>query len=90
MFAFWKGWRFFRGIRYKWNLTEICVRASVSDETLVAFRLKDERKLVSFIDDLQTYLEGRSTTEETCRLYLRKILHLYYKVTSDNIPDQQE
>ena len=32
------------------------------------------------IDDLQQYLEGKATTEELCRVYLRKIEANYYKV----------
>ncbi len=43
-------------------------------------RLKDERIVMKLIDDVSSYLEPRATTDELCRMYLRKILHIYYKV----------
>ena len=43
-------------------------------------RLKDEGKVCELLDRLQAYLVGRATTEEICRIYLRRIEHLYYKV----------
>jgi len=47
-------------------------------------RLKDEQKVCQIIETLQKYLEGRATTEETCRVYLRRIEHVYYKCYSDS------
>ena len=43
-------------------------------------RLRDEKTVCQIIDDLQVYLEGKATTEELCRVYLRKIEATYYKV----------
>ncbi|XP_022339247.2 eukaryotic translation initiation factor 3 subunit C-like isoform X2 [Crassostrea virginica] len=42
-------------------------------------RLKDEKDVCTVLDRLQTYLVPRGTTEEICRVYLRRIEHLYYK-----------
>ncbi|KAI0212557.1 Eukaryotic translation initiation factor 3 subunit C [Lamellibrachia satsuma] len=51
-------------------------------------RLKDETKVCEIINDLQKYLESQLladeelspiTVEEICRVYLRRIGHLYYK-----------
>ncbi|XP_064612331.1 LOW QUALITY PROTEIN: eukaryotic translation initiation factor 3 subunit C-like [Liolophura sinensis] len=44
-------------------------------------RLKDEQKVCTLIKTLQTYLENRTTvtTEELCRVYLRRLEHTYYK-----------
>ncbi|XP_013399925.1 eukaryotic translation initiation factor 3 subunit C isoform X2 [Lingula anatina] len=42
-------------------------------------RLRDEKKVCDIIDRLVVYLEGRSSNEELCRAYLKKIQHLYYK-----------
>lgn len=42
-------------------------------------RLKDEAKVAGTIDKVQKYLERNNTQTELCRIYLRKIEHLYYK-----------
>ncbi|KFM61367.1 Eukaryotic translation initiation factor 3 subunit C, partial [Stegodyphus mimosarum] len=42
-------------------------------------RLKDETVVCNIIERLQNYLEGRGTPSELCRIYLRRIEHLYYK-----------
>lgn len=42
-------------------------------------RLKDEKEVCVILDRLQTYLVPRGTTEEICRVYLRRIEHMYYK-----------
>lgn len=41
--------------------------------------LKDEAQVCAIIDRVQRYLEEKGTTEEICRIYLRRILHTYYK-----------
>lgn len=41
--------------------------------------LKDEAQVCAIIDRVQRYLEEKGTTEEICRVYLRRILHTYYK-----------
>lgn len=42
-------------------------------------RLKDEKTVCSIIERLQAYLENRGTSGEICRIYLRRIEHVYYK-----------
>ncbi|XP_032686240.1 eukaryotic translation initiation factor 3 subunit C-like [Odontomachus brunneus] len=42
-------------------------------------RLKDEKQVATIIDKVQEYLERQGTVSELCRVYLRKIEHLYYK-----------
>ncbi|KAF8793215.1 Eukaryotic translation initiation factor 3 like protein [Argiope bruennichi] len=42
-------------------------------------RLKDETVVCEIIERLQAYLEDRGTPSELCRIYLRRIEHLYYK-----------
>ncbi|KAK0097254.1 hypothetical protein PV326_002740 [Microctonus aethiopoides] len=42
-------------------------------------RLKDEKQVTNIIDKVQTYLEVHGSGSELCRVYLRKIEHLYYK-----------
>ena len=41
--------------------------------------LKDEARVCSIIDRLLAYLEAKGSTEEVCRVYLRRIMHTYYK-----------
>ncbi|XP_060719870.1 eukaryotic translation initiation factor 3 subunit C [Tachysurus vachellii] len=41
--------------------------------------LKDEGHVCNIIDRLLQYLESKGTTEEVCRVYLRRIMHTYYK-----------
>ncbi|XP_023029962.1 eukaryotic translation initiation factor 3 subunit c [Leptinotarsa decemlineata] len=43
-------------------------------------RLKDEVKVSSIIDKTMKYLEITNVPTELCRIYLRKIDHLYYKL----------
>ena len=45
-------------------------------------RLTDERRVVQILDNGKAYVERTGTTEEVCRMYLRAIEHLYYKVTT--------
>lgn len=42
-------------------------------------RLKDEVKVTSIIEQVLTYVEQVGSVSEICRIYLRKIDHLYYK-----------
>ncbi|CAL1544574.1 unnamed protein product [Lymnaea stagnalis] len=42
-------------------------------------RLKDEQAMCDIINKLEKYLEKIGSSEEVCRIYLRKIEHLYYK-----------
>jgi translation initiation factor 3 subunit C len=42
-------------------------------------RLKDEAKVSGIIDKTMKYLERTNVPSEICRIYLRKIEHLYYK-----------
>ncbi|XP_074023372.1 eukaryotic translation initiation factor 3 subunit C-like [Numenius arquata] len=41
--------------------------------------LKDEGRVCSIIGRLQKYLQEKGTTEELCRVFLRRVLHTYYK-----------
>ncbi|XP_051959357.1 eukaryotic translation initiation factor 3 subunit C [Xyrauchen texanus] len=41
--------------------------------------LKDESRVCGVIDRLLQYLETKGSTEEVCRVYLRRIMHTYYK-----------
>lgn len=41
--------------------------------------LKDEGRVCCIIDRLLQYLESKGATEEVCRVYLRRIMHTYYK-----------
>ncbi|XP_035259851.1 eukaryotic translation initiation factor 3 subunit C isoform X2 [Anguilla rostrata] len=41
--------------------------------------LKDEGHVCGIIDRLLQYLENKGSTEEICRVYLRRIMHTYYK-----------
>ncbi|XP_023652291.1 eukaryotic translation initiation factor 3 subunit C [Paramormyrops kingsleyae] len=41
--------------------------------------LKDEGRVCGIIDRLLQYLENKGSTEEVCRVYLRRIMHTYYK-----------
>ncbi|KAK7873145.1 hypothetical protein R5R35_006367 [Gryllus longicercus] len=42
-------------------------------------RLKDEKRVSHIIDKVQEYLERQGVSSELCRIYLRKIEHVYYK-----------
>ncbi|XP_076653225.1 eukaryotic translation initiation factor 3 subunit C [Halictus rubicundus] len=52
-------------------------------------RLKDEKQVSMVIDKVQEYLERQKTVSELCRVYLRKIEHLYYKF-DPNVLKQKE
>uniref|UniRef100_A0A672JQV2 Eukaryotic translation initiation factor 3 subunit C n=1 Tax=Salarias fasciatus TaxID=181472 RepID=A0A672JQV2_SALFA len=41
--------------------------------------LKDEGRVCCIVDRLLNYLENKGSTEEICRVYLRRIMHTYYK-----------
>uniref|UniRef100_A0A3Q3W0L5 Eukaryotic translation initiation factor 3 subunit C n=1 Tax=Mola mola TaxID=94237 RepID=A0A3Q3W0L5_MOLML len=41
--------------------------------------LKDEGRVCEIIDQLLNYMESKGSTEEICRIYLRRIMHTYYK-----------
>lgn len=51
--------------------------------------MKDEKQVATIIDKVQEYLERQGTVSELCRVYLRKIEHLYYKFDS-NVLKQKE
>ncbi|ESO09399.1 hypothetical protein HELRODRAFT_109647 [Helobdella robusta] len=42
-------------------------------------RLRDETTVCKIIEDLERYLKGHSTDDELCRVFLKRIQHLYYK-----------
>ncbi|XP_015592018.1 eukaryotic translation initiation factor 3 subunit C [Cephus cinctus] len=52
-------------------------------------RLKDEKQVAAIIDKVQEYLERQGNVSELCRVYLRKIEHLYYKF-DPNVLKQKE
>ncbi|XP_074111187.1 eukaryotic translation initiation factor 3 subunit C-like [Cotesia typhae] len=52
-------------------------------------RLKDEKQVANIIDKVQEYLERHGSVSERCRIYLRKIEHLYYKF-DPNVLKQKE
>ncbi|XP_068099963.1 eukaryotic translation initiation factor 3 subunit C-like protein isoform X2 [Hyperolius riggenbachi] len=41
--------------------------------------LKDEAQVCAIIERVQQYLQEKGSTEEICRVYLRRIMHTYYK-----------
>lgn len=43
------------------------------------FRLSDEKRVSNIVDKVQEFLERQANPSELCRIYLRKIEHLYYK-----------
>ena len=51
-------------------------------------RLKDETRVSQIIDSLQQYVERQSLPAELCRLYMRKIEHLYYKFDRNTVEKQ--
>lgn len=65
-------------------------------------RLKDEAKVFAIITKVQKHLEVHGSQSEVCRIYLRKIEHLYYKfdplilqfksgeIPSDTVTSMQE
>lgn len=54
---------------------------NASSHTLAEYvdNLKDEGRVCGIIDRLLQYLETKGSTEEVCRVYLRRIMHTYYK-----------
>lgn len=65
----------------------LCSQLSVGRSLLLLFsdhleyvdNLKDEGRVCAIIDRLLNYLENKGSTEEICRIYLRRIMHTYYK-----------
>jgi Eukaryotic translation initiation factor 3 subunit 8 N-terminus len=51
--------------------------------------LEDETRLCQIIDSLQTYVERLNFPSELCRLYLRKMEHLYYRIDPNYIKLRQ-
>jgi translation initiation factor 3 subunit C len=51
--------------------------------------LKDEKMVAIIIDKVQEYLERQKLSAELCRIYLRKIEHLYYKFDPDVLKQKQ-
>jgi len=56
---------------------------------ILIIRLKDEKQVATIIDKVQEYLERQDIVSELCRVYLRKIEHLYYKF-DPNVLKQKE
>ncbi|XP_046979246.1 eukaryotic translation initiation factor 3 subunit C [Schistocerca americana] len=52
-------------------------------------RLKDEKRVSNIIDKVQEYLERQAVPSELCRVYLRKIEHLYYKFDPDVLKQRE-
>ena len=52
------------------------------------FRLRDEEIVCVLITKLQSYLEANGSRSEICRVYLRHIEHLYYKVCIVNLKEK--
>ncbi|XP_063219969.1 eukaryotic translation initiation factor 3 subunit C [Bacillus rossius redtenbacheri] len=52
-------------------------------------RLKDETRVSAIIDKVQEYLERQGITSELCRIYMRKIEHLYYKFDPNVLKQKQ-
>ncbi len=60
----------------------VCVFVTLLSLSLAAEyvdNLKDEGRVCGVIDRLLQYLESKGSTEEVCRVYLRRIMHTYYK-----------
>ena len=53
-------------------------------------RLRDEEKVCQLVTMLQEYLEVNGSRSEICRVYLRHIEHLYYKVNVNKITDKYD
>jgi translation initiation factor 3 subunit C len=47
-------------------------------------RLKNEPKICSLINLLADYVEKKGEKQDLCRIYLKKVEHLYYKYDEDN------
>jgi len=53
-------------------------------------RLKDEKRVCDIIDKIQLYLEGQeNNAPERCRIYIRKVEHLYYKFDANVLKQKQ-
>ncbi|KAK3913980.1 Eukaryotic translation initiation factor 3 subunit C [Frankliniella fusca] len=53
-------------------------------------RLKDEKRVSNIIDKVQEYLERQTDIDaELCRIYMRKIEHLYYKFDPQVLQQKQ-
>jgi translation initiation factor 3 subunit C len=57
------------------------LQACDAHSTEYIVRLKDETAVCQIIEDLEIYLriQGQVTDEELCRVYLKRIQHIYYK-----------
>jgi translation initiation factor 3 subunit C len=57
------------------------LQACDAHSTEYIVRLKDETTVCKIIEDLENYLriQGQVTDEELCRVYLKRIQHIYYK-----------
>lgn len=53
-------------------------------------RLKDEVKVTHIIEQVLTYVESIGTETEICRVYLRKIDHIYYKFDPNVLKKRQQ
>ncbi|XP_014287661.1 eukaryotic translation initiation factor 3 subunit C [Halyomorpha halys] len=42
-------------------------------------RLTDEKRVCAIVDKVQSFLEKQGNPSDLCRIYLRKVEHLYYK-----------
>lgn len=57
---------------------------------IYSLRLKDETRVCYIIDKVQEYLERQSENDsELCRIYMRKIEHLYYKFDPQVLSQKQ-
>ncbi|TRZ05187.1 hypothetical protein HGM15179_021920, partial [Zosterops borbonicus] len=55
------------------QVTQVCLSPEYVEH------LKDEGRVCAIIARLQRYLQGKGSPEELCRVYLRRVLHTYYK-----------
>ncbi|XP_066065232.1 eukaryotic translation initiation factor 3 subunit C-like [Chamaea fasciata] len=68
-----------------WDSPEAHLRLTWADSLRVLMsseyveHLKDEARVCAIIARLQRYLQGKGSPEELCRVYLRRVLHTYYK-----------
>lgn len=62
--------------------SKCCIHGDVK-HVLHSCRLKDEREVTQLMEKAQLYIENRLSQDkgsEICRMYMRRIDHLYYKV----------
>lgn len=74
-------------------ISEMCSSPNIIDLLfipLTSYRLKDETRVSSIIDKVQEYLERQTDNDgELCRIYMRKIEHLYYKFDPNVLQQKQ-